>query len=68
MISILFNIKLYPLKSIKEGVKMYGGLCRFSLKRNKKYIQVMLYDIEDEIKSVVKDEFCNYVLSLVKKV
>lgn len=59
---ISFNKKLYKLKAIKLAIKEYRNLANFNLKQKGNYIQVELKDIDKEVKQVIKDEFCNYVL------
>lgn len=61
-ILINFDKKLYPLKAIKLAIKEYQKLANFNLVQNKKYIQVELKNIDKDVKEIIKDEFCNYVL------
>jgi len=61
-ILINFNKKLYSLKAIKLAIKEYQKLANFSLSQRKNYIQVELKNIDKEVKKIIKDEFCNYVL------
>jgi hypothetical protein len=66
MIKISFNKDLYPLKAIKAAIKEYQELADFSLKKKEGYIQVELKNINKGFKPIIKDEFCNYVLFLMK--
>lgn len=67
MNSVKFNKKIYPLNAIKAAIKSYKNLAKFTFKQDKKYLQVILGGVTDEdLKPIIKDEFCNYVLSLIK--
>lgn len=66
MINISFNEKIYTLKSIREAVKAYAHLAEFEIKTQKPYLHVTLKSGGDVPDSLLKDEFCNYVLSLLK--
>jgi ribosomal protein L18E len=64
--NIKFNKKLYKLKAIKSAIKTYRQLADFNLKAKGKYFEVNIENIEAEVRPVIKDEFCNYVLFLMK--
>jgi hypothetical protein len=66
MKTINFNPKIYKISCIKKAIKDYSHLAKFDLKQTKKYIKVIISDIEPEFKDKIADEFCNYVLYLVK--
>jgi len=61
-ILINFNKRLYPLKGIKLAMKEYQNLANFNLRQKGNYIQVELKNIDKDVKKLIKDEFCNYVL------
>ena len=63
---INFNKNLYDLKAIKLAIKEYKNLANFSLRRKGNYIEVELKDINKKFRQTIKDEFCNYTLSLMK--
>jgi hypothetical protein len=65
--TINFNSKLYNLKAIKNSVDAYKELAVFTVEKNKNNISVKITDIDNEVKDILKDEFCNYVLSEHKK-
>jgi len=65
-ILIRFNKNLYNLKSIKLAIKEYQNLADFSLRQKNNYIEVVLKKINLEVRSIIKDEFCNYILFLMK--
>ena len=63
---IRFDNKIYSLKAIKLAIKDYQGLADFNLDQKKEYTQVELTKINKEFKKIIKEEFCNYVLFLMK--
>jgi len=65
-ILISFDKKLYNLKAIKLAIKEYQNLANFSFRQKNNYIQVELKNIDKEVRPIIKDEFCNYVLSLMR--
>jgi len=66
LIKIKFNKALYNLKAIKLAIKEYQNLADFSLGQKGNYIQVELKNIDKDVKRIIKDEFCNYILFLMK--
>lgn len=63
---ITFNGKIYTLKSIRESADAYSHLALFEIKTRKPYIHVKIKNIGDVPDALLKDEFCNYVLSRLK--
>ncbi|MBL7154902.1 MAG: hypothetical protein ISS88_00130 [Candidatus Portnoybacteria bacterium] len=61
-IIVKFNKNLYNLRAIKLAIKEYQNLANFSLRQKRKYFQVELRNIDKEVKQIIRDEFCNYVL------
>jgi len=66
VILIKLNRRLYHQRAIKLAIREYQHLANFSLSQKKDYFQVSLRNIDKDVKSVIKDEFCNYVLFLMK--
>ncbi len=64
--TINFNRDFYNLDSIKKAIQDYKGLADFDIKLGKKNIKVNLKNINPESKDIIKEEFCNYVLGLMK--
>jgi hypothetical protein len=64
---INFNKSIYPLKAIKKTIQAYKNLAKFKVAEKGKYFLIELTDIKKEVESIIKDEFCNYVLSQVKQ-
>jgi len=63
---INFNRSFYNLKSVKKAIQSYKGLADFDINADKKNIKVNLRKINPESKDVIKGEFSNYVLGLMK--
>lgn len=63
---IKFDKKLYKLQAVKSAVKDYQDLAAFKVSSNKGYIQVEFKATGKENNQLIKDEFCNYVFSLMK--
>ncbi len=64
--TINFNRNFYNLKSIEKAIHDYKGLADFDIEVGKKNIKVDLKNIDPESRNVIKEEFCNYVLGLIK--
>jgi len=54
------------LESIKKAIQDYKGLADFDIKLDKKNIKVDLKNIDPDSKDIIKEEFSNYVLGLMK--
>lgn len=67
MIKIGFNKKLYSKTAIKSAIGAYKNLADFKIKEEKKYIRVVINNIDGGIKSIIKDEFCNYTLYSLRR-
>lgn len=65
--TIKFNGKIYKLKAVKSAAKAYRELADFKIGSSKNYIEVELKNINREVKDIIRGEFGNYVLSLMKK-
>ncbi len=63
---ISFSKNLYNLKAVKSAIKEYQNLADFNLRQKGNYIQVELKNIDKEVRQIIKDEFCNYVIFLMK--
>jgi len=64
--SINFNKDFYSLEAIKKAIQDYKGLADFDIEVKKKIIKVDLENIDPGSKDIIKEEFCNYVLGLMK--
>lgn len=63
---IKFCKKLYKKKSILIALKDYKELADFNLSETKNYIRVNLKNIDKDVKDIIQDEFCNYVLNIMR--
>ena len=66
-IVIKFNNDFYNLRAIKEAVRVFQGLADFEISSGKKEIRVKLKNIHPQVREVIRDEFCNYVLAMMKE-
>jgi len=65
-IVISFNKNFYTIDTVKKAIQDYKGIANFDLKSNKKEIKVEIKNIKLESEDIIKEEFCNYVLGLMK--
>ena len=65
--TISFNKNIYPLKAIKKTIQAYKNLAKFKIIEEKENFTIELTDIKKEVENIIKDEFCNYVLSQVRE-
>jgi len=67
MFCFKFNKKLYKKKAIKVAEKAYRGFCDFDEpKEDKDYWRVCLKNINQKTANLIKDEFSNYLLYLMR--
>lgn len=66
--TVFFSKNFYSLKAIKKAIKSYKELAVFEIKEKNNIIEVKIDNIDKDIKDVIKDEFCNYVLAETKKI
>ena len=66
--TIFFDKKFYDLKAIENAIKAYQGLAVFRIKKDKNRIKVDAGNIDKDVRNIFRDEFCNYVLSEMKKI
>lgn len=64
--TINFNRNFYNLKSIEKAIRDYKGLADFDIEVGKENIKVNLKNIDPGSRNVIREEFCNYVLGLIK--
>ena len=65
--TIKFSKFLYTKKAIALAIEAYGELGKFLISESREDFVVAISDIDPDFKDVIKDEFCNYVLALMKK-
>ncbi len=65
METIKFHNKLYKLGAIKLAIKDFSGFADFVFSRKGNYFSVKIKNLKKSKATLVKDEFCNYVLALM---
>jgi hypothetical protein len=65
--TINFNKNIYPLKAIEKTVQAYKNLAKFKTIEKGDYYVTEITNIEKDVENIIKDEFCNYVLSQIKQ-
>ncbi len=65
--TIVFSKSFYPIQAIKKAIKAYDELAVFKFKEKKNNIKVDIINVDKDIKTLIKDEFCNYVLAETKR-
>jgi len=63
---IRFNKNLYHLPALKKAIEDYRDFAKFVIENNKDYFVVKIDNISQEVRAVFQDEFCNYVLGLMR--
>jgi hypothetical protein len=63
---IKLNKKIYPLKAVKKSIKVYSKLADFKIEQSKDYLLIQIQNIKAHSREKFKDEFLNYVLSVIK--
>lgn len=64
---INFNKQFYNLNAIQSAISAYKDLADFHISDNNKIIKLKVDNIDKDIKDILRDEFCNFVLSEIKK-
>lgn len=64
---IKFHKKLYKKKAIEAAIQDYEKLADFILKERSGYYELRIKKIDEDVKDIIKDEFSNYVLSLMRE-
>ena len=65
--TISFNKKFYSISVINKAMKVYKKIATFKVVDNKNNIKVQIKSDNKEIKNIIADEFCNYVLAETQK-
>ena len=64
---IKFNKNFYNLKAIKVTAQAFQGLADLEISSGKKEVRVKLKNIHPQVREVIREEFCNYVLAMMKE-
>jgi hypothetical protein len=67
-IVINFNKNFYTIEAIKKAIQGYKEMADFNTICSEKENKVEIENINPESEDVIKQEFCNYVLGLMKNV
>jgi hypothetical protein len=62
-----FNKNIYKRKAIESTMRAFRKVSSFVFSENDKYYIVKIEKSLPEVKYVLKDEFCNYVLSAMSE-
>lgn len=65
-IILRFNRKIYSERAIEEAKHIYSSFANIILKKNDKYFNLRLYNIAEDYKEIIADEFANSVLMFTK--
>lgn len=65
-IEVKFNKDIYKKEAIVTSINEFSQAATFSLSEEEKYYLVSIAEIPAEIVSDIENEFCNYVLFLMK--
>jgi hypothetical protein len=60
---IKFNKQIYNRSSIVCAMKAFKKVASFKLSGNRSYYIVKISKVSSDAKNLVRDEFCNYVIS-----
>jgi len=66
--NISFNKKFYSISAINKAVKAYKKIAVFKIINTKSNTKVQITSKDKEIKNIIADEFCNYVLAETQKI
>jgi len=65
---VVFDKNFYKTKAVKNSIKAYQDLALFNIEETANNIKVKISKIDQDVKKIIKDEFCNYVLAETKKI
>ena len=63
---VSFNKKFYSIDAVEEAISDFSEICRASIIVNDDDKIVVELDPKHELEAPLKEEFCNYVLGLLK--
>lgn len=66
ILKLSLNKEIYPEKAVKRAVKLYEKAVNFNLSDNKKYF-LLSGKVEKTNAELVKNEFLNFVLGVIKQ-
>lgn len=66
--NIRFSKKIYTKKAIEKSIEAFSHLARFRVSPSADHFVVSADAIDEDVKDIFKDEFCDFVLAELKKV
>lgn len=63
MLKVKFDKKLYKMTAIKDSIEAYAEVADFVVARVGDSIEIEIKNVDDDLKGIIKDEFCNHVLA-----
>ena len=64
---VKLNSLIYPRVAVQKAISEYSSFATIYLKKKGKYTQIEIKEAHPQFQHILKDEFCNYLLSLIKK-
>lgn len=66
MYNLELNLNIYPLKYIKKAIEDYRNVVeiQYNIETNK---VIVSFNCDEEDFSLIKHEFCNYIIGLIGK-
>lgn len=65
--TIRLSKKIYTKKAIESSIAAFSHLARFRIATSADHFIVSADAIDEDVKDVFKDEFCDFVLAELKK-
>ncbi|MDD2227342.1 MAG: HxsD-like protein [Clostridia bacterium] len=59
---IKFFKKIYSKKGVDNAINAYSNLAQIKFVEDDSFYFITMENIDDEVRDIIKDEFCNYVL------
>ena len=59
---IKINKNIYKKESLKKTIQVYESLAKIDFLEESNFFIVKIDDINEEVKDIIQDEFCNYLL------
>ena len=62
---VKLNNKIYPQKAVEAAIKDYSGVCMIDHDHDEKY-HIITFRTEHDLPKI-EEEFCNYVIGMIKE-
>ncbi|MFW6025783.1 MAG: HxsD-like protein [Candidatus Woesearchaeota archaeon] len=63
---INFSKRIYSKKAVQKAANNFSNLANFKIEEKQKKIEVVLSQIDEDLKDVIKEELSNHVLAYMK--